>query len=104
MKKLGGFLLIGAFVLSGCAVTPEPVPTVSAPTYLQTVRDSKVFFGYSDERINDVGQLYCDNLQGGATYNETVELLQFVESGISRDQAETVIYAMAAEFCPEQAG
>jgi hypothetical protein len=30
MKKLGGFLLIGAFVLSGCAATPEPAATEAA--------------------------------------------------------------------------
>ena len=71
------------------------------PTYLELMRDTKAFFGADDTALNKVGNSICDALKDGSTYDDTVKWLGV--AGLTAEQAESVIFASAAEFCPEQA-
>jgi hypothetical protein len=104
MNKFGGLLLIGALALTGCtAATPEPEPTIAAPTYLEIVRGQNAYLGATDSALNDIGQSLCDALAEGTTEKRALELLGLGPAGISPAKAEVVLYAAANEFCPQLA-
>lgn len=102
MYKFGGLLLIGALTLSGCAgaVAPTPTPTIAAPSYLDTLRDTRAFVGRTDASLNTLGQDICAVLKEGTSLREAMGLLKMASSGMTPTQAETVVYAAADEFCP----
>lgn len=105
MRRISGLLVIGAFLLTGCAAAPaEPKPTQTAaaePTYLDLMRDTKAFFGADDAALNKIGHSICDALEDGSTYDDAAEMLGV--AGLTASQAESVIFASADEFCPSQA-
>jgi hypothetical protein len=82
---------------------------------VETLRAAHIYFGHTDAQIYQVGQLICLGLEANDSFEDLLGVLSLpggdfnqnpgsTEPGLNREQGTTVIYAAAAEFCPEQAG
>ena len=106
MKMRVGVLLIGAvLLLPGCA-SPSSAPSPSATvdpeaTFLSELRDTKAFFGSTDQQLITIGKDVCDALANGSTYADAKSMLGV--AGLDSSDAETVIFASAEAYCPDQA-
>lgn len=102
-RSLAALTLVAALALSGCAAgaEPEATPTPTESSFLDEMRSTEAFFGFSDEQLQTIGQSTCDALRDGSSFDDIVDTLAI--NDFTKDQATTIIFASAAEYCPEQA-
>lgn len=94
-------------LLAGCSSTPPapapPVQTTPTPTpsstFIDEMRSTGAFFGFPDGQLRDIAQTICEALDEGSTFDGLVETLAV--NDFTEDQASTVIFASAREYCPE---
>lgn len=107
-RRLGATALLAcAFGIAGCAAAteaaPTPSPTLTTPeasTFLETMRSTEAFLGFEDEQLEEIGEDICAALRDGSTFDDLVRTLGI--NDFTKAQASAVIFASAAEYCPEQ--
>lgn len=103
---LGAAIVLAAtLAFTGCAASapesaPTPTPTVPDTVFLDTMRSTEAFFGFKDAQLHTIGKDVCAALEDGSSFDDLVYALSI--NDYDKDQASTIIFASAAEYCPGQ--